>query len=199
MDNDQHSPLPTNRPNFDPIAALTWTAVSSLAAAAITYTAVQTPGRVRLLGLFFIAVGVAIGLLVSQLGRMLQVTLNRSWFAVLASMLTIAALVGITIQSFQREQQARKISDQEKMAQQVLARMNSVGDSPKAIPPTSLSSQFHDYLAGRVRQLGRWPAPWPEVWWIIELAASIATAAYCSQRFRNSADASLAHPSGDPQ
>ena len=162
---------------------LSWLAATGLALVAMSIVAAQAPARVRLLALFPIVVGGAMGAASGMFAKSMRVGVTaRSVVAV--GGLALVALAASTWQTFRLDAASRSVSPREQqMALNLMQQMErDSGGEFTAAPVASATDEFRQYLARRVRQLGAWSSPWPELFWAIELLAGGAAAMWGLRR-----------------
>jgi hypothetical protein len=173
-------PTPSNAPAARPVGIGTLSmfgAAAVIVAAGLSILAAQCPARFRLLGLFSLGWGLLYGRLLSQLARQFEFSVNRSAVPIIG-LLAVGGLAGVTWQTFQRDASpvANKFENPlaAAMAAQVLQSPETVPDEVKqAFRSERMESEkptFREHLSRRVRKLGDWPSPWPEIFWGAELA-----------------------------
>ncbi len=159
-----------------------WSARTALVVLAVSIAAAQAPPRVRLLGLFSVGVGWAMGAAAALFTRPHPNRIARRWLLAM-SLMAFAGLAGSTWMAFRVEAAElarleavwRPKSSEQQLAASMAQRMN--GEISAAQPGFKLE-EFRWYLTRRVRQLGKWPSPWPELFWSLELLAGAAAAAW---------------------
>lgn len=179
------TPLPsTTASRAEGIGSLIlFVAAALIVGAGLSILAAQCPPRVRLLGLFSVGWGAIYGCLLSQLARRIRCSLNSPALVIIA-LLTLGGLAGVTWQSFRLETPPvtnnRTHPLAAAMASQIRQSPENVPDEVKQAFQTEAAGPqapgFHDYLARRVRMLGIWPNPWPEVFWGAELVLGTSAA-----------------------
>ena len=109
--------------------------------------------------------------------------MNRSALVIIA-ILAAGGLAGVTWQTYRRDTPP----ETDKLANPLAAAVAAqIRQSPENVPDevkqafsnesaVSQTPTIRDYLAHRVRMLGDWPSPWPEVFWGAELALGASAA-----------------------
>ena len=170
----------------DSVSWLSWLTRTALVVLALSIAAAQAPARVRLLGLFSVGVGCAMGAATAFLTRPHPRRIAGQWLLAM-SVMASAGLAGSTWMAFRVEAAElarleaawRPKSSEQQFAENLVGKMSQ--ESKGAIPAAQSGFTFEEfrwYLARRVRQLGPWPSPWPEVFWCAELLAGGAAAAW---------------------
>ncbi len=172
---------PTGSSPIGPL--LSWLVAVVLVLSAIGIVAAQAPARVRLLVLFPILVGGAMGAASGVFARSMRVGVTSHTVLTVGG-LALMALAGSTWQTFRLDAASRAVSPREQqMALNLMQQMErDSGGEFTATPVASATDQFRQYLARRVRQLGAWSSPWPELFWAIELLAGGAAAMWGLRR-----------------
>ncbi len=160
---------------------LSWLARTVLVVLALSIAAAQAPPRVRLLGLFSVAVGGAMGVAAAFFTRPHPNRIVRRWLLAM-SLMAFAGLAGSTWMAFRVEAAElarleavwRPKSPEQQLAEKMADRINRESNAQAGV----MLEEFRWYLTRRVRQLGAWPSPWPEVFWCAELLAGSAAAAW---------------------
>ena len=160
----------TGSPPFGPL--LSWLVAVVLVLSAIGIVAAHVPTRVKLLGLFSVAVGWVMGAASSAFAKAMRLSVTPQ-IVLAVGVLTLVALAASAQQAFLLDAASRAVSPREQqMALNLMRQMEQdSGGEITAAPVGSATDQFRQYLARRVRQLGAWPSPWPELFWVIELLA----------------------------
>ena len=161
----------------DGVPWLSWLARTTLVALALSIAAAQAPTRVKLLGLFVVGVGGAMGAASAFFTRPHPTRISWRWLLAM-SLMAGGGLAGSTWLAFRSEAASLAKSPQQQMAATMMKQMerDSGGEIPSA-PSVSAVNEFRWYLARRVRQLGKWSSPWPELFWCLELLAGSVAAA----------------------
>ena len=170
-----------------------WLAAGAVFLTAWTLVCAHAPSRIKLIGLFALAYGLLAGLVLKHLARLAG--LRPSWqLPALTFVLVAAGQVGLALEShrlYAAEVQRNIESDKSRAA---LALMLQTSEPPADPESRALfddmrqtlgapsQTRFADYLQHRLSSLGNWPAPWPEVIWCLEIAASAAAAAWLASR-----------------
>ena len=165
---------PPSRPTEtaqDSIPWLSWLVRAVPVVLALSIAAAHATTRVKLLGLFCIAVGGAMGVAVAWFTKPHP---NRiTWQRLLAMFLMgFTGLAGSTWLAFRLDATSQPKSPQQQMAATMMKQMER-DSGGEIVPATSISAvdEFRSYLTRRVRQLGSWRRPWPELFWVSELLA----------------------------
>ena len=157
---------------------LSWLVRAALVVLAISIAAAHAPIRVKLLGLFSIGAGGAMGAASAFFTKPHPDRVPRRWLAILFLM-AFSGLAGSTWLAFRSEAASQAKSPQQQMAATMMKQMERDSNG-EIVPATSISAvdEFRWYLTRRVKQLGSWPSPWPELFWIAELLAGGVAAAW---------------------
>jgi hypothetical protein len=179
--NQQYSPAkqPTGTGSF-----VVWLVSCLLATVAVSFAAAYAPSRIRLIGLFPIAFGGLIGWLSLLLARRFEFDPHRKAAPVVP--LAIGGWVLVTLLSFQRDRAVVIHSPQDAIAARFIKEFeeqNKPTRGESTPTPTSLETQFRQYLARRLQQIGNWPSPWPECFLIAESLAAATVAGVIISRF----------------
>ena len=164
------SSSPTGSPPIGPL--LSWLAAVILILSAIGIVAAHVPTRVKLLGLFPVAVGWVMGAASGVFAKAMRLSVTPQ-IVLAVGVLTLVALAASAQQAFLLDAASRAVSPREQqMALNLMRQMErDSGGEVSAAPVASATNEFRQYLARRVRQLGAWSSPWPELFWAIELLA----------------------------
>ena len=151
---------------------LSWLAAVVLVLSAIGIVAAHVPTRVKLLGLFPVAVGWVIGAASGAFAKAMRLSVTPQ-IVLAVGVLTLVALAASAQQAFLLDAASRAVSpQQQQMTLNLMRQMErDSGGEVNAAPVASATDEFRQYLARRVRQLGAWSSPWPELFWAIELLA----------------------------
>ena len=185
------SSSPTGSPPIGPL--LSWLAAVILILSAIGIVAAHVPTRVKLLGLFPVAVGWVIGAASGVFAKAMRLSVTPQ-IVLAVGVLTLVALAASAQQAFLLDAASRAVSPREQqMALNLMRQMErDSGGEVSAAPVASATDEFRQYLARRVRQLGAWSSPWPELFWAIELLAGGAAAMWGLRRGVRSSEEQLA-------
>ncbi len=155
---------------------LNWLARAALVVLTLSIAAAQAPARVKLLGLFWIGVGGAMGVVIALITRPHPIRIPRRWRVAVCAM-TFCGMIGSTWLAFRSESDLQAKSPQQQMAATMMKQMERDSDGTvTSVPAVSMVSEFDRYLTRRVRQLGAWSSPWPAWFWIGELIAGAVAA-----------------------
>lgn len=157
---------------------LSWLARTAVVVLAISIAAAHAPARVKLLGLFSIAVGGGMGATAAFFTKPHPKRVFLKWFMTV-SVMAFIGLAGSTWWAFRLDTASQPKSPQQQMAATMMKQMerDSGGEIPPA-PSLSEADEFRWYLARRVKQLGTWRTPWPELFWLGELLVGGTAAAW---------------------
>ena len=171
---------PLSRPTEtaqDGVPWLSWLARAALVVLALSIAAAQAPTRVKLLGLFAVAVGGAMGAASAFFTKPHPNRVSLRWLLAMALM-ALCGLAGSTWLAFRSDAALLAKTPQQQMAATMMKQMErDSGGEIDSAPTTSVVNEFRWYLARRARQLGTWPSPFPELFWCAELLAGGAAAA----------------------
>ncbi|MBM4076933.1 MAG: hypothetical protein FJ267_14990 [Planctomycetes bacterium] len=167
--------------------------VSLVIVGVISIAASHAPARIKLLGLFPLVVGLVIGFGIGTLisYRDGKHQLTRTMFV---TILSFVGLVSSTWLTFQREAKSTAKSQQSVLAESLIKQMEKDSGNSLAMDSNSATqprSDFSRYLAARIKQIGNWSSPWPEMIWILELICGTIGAIvglYFSRQFRPTLD-----------
>ena len=182
------STTPLNDPSRAGNSSLSvWLVTSVAAIAALALAAAHAPPRIRLIGLFSIAFALLVGWLLGRLAERLDAHPSRGLIGTIAVFLSIAGLIGATWEAFRLELSRRPKSPNDAIAERLIEQMKT----QTKLPPFENREQsallaFRRYLSGRIRQLGEWSSPWPEVFWISELVTAAAASYWMATGRRRS-------------
>jgi hypothetical protein len=154
----------------------TWLAASLLATGAISLAAAHAPPRIRLIGLFPIGFGLLVGWLLVRLASQFETFPSRRVLVTAAALLALGGWIGTTWETFRIDETLSVKSPQDELAARMMREFDqqTKGAGPEQSRPSTVAS-FRTYLSRRIRQLGDWPSPWPECFWLAEsVAAAVA-------------------------
>ncbi len=156
-----------------------WLGSAVLVLVAISIAAAQAPARLRLLVLFPIVVGWAMGAATGMFAKAMRVSVSSRVVSMVGAF-AFVALAASTWQAFRLDAASRATSPREQQIALNLVRQmeRDSGGEIAVTPPASATDEFREYLARRVRQLGVWSSPWPELFWFVELFAGGLAAAW---------------------
>ncbi len=164
---------------------LSWTAVSALALAGMMLAAVSLPARLKLIGLFSLALGLTAGWVVGKIAHWRRIHHPRRLFPA-ATLLIAAALAGMTAESFRQWQISRDAELQAELRKSVGMRLLG----PDLIDDfVQDQGTFEDYLAHRYSALVdlsrlSFPSSTRHFWWLlgIEIVAGSLAGGVISSR-----------------
>jgi hypothetical protein len=164
-----------------------WIVACVVATTALSLVAAHAPARVRLIGLFSLAFGLLVGWFVAWLAVKLDAKSSRPVICVAAAIFTLGGLIGCTWETFRLEELRRPRSANEELGLRLIEqmKMQNTGDQNEHFD-LSTTTAFRKYLTLRIRQIGNWPRPWAEVFWISELIAGTFASVWFSNRIVNS-------------
>lgn len=178
-----------NPPGSSP---LIWLAGGLIGTVAISLVAAHAPPRIRLIGLFSIVFGLAIGWSLSRLAEKLECRISQTDMGVVVVILSVAGLIGCTWETWRLEEVRKPKSGNDAIVARMIEQMKlqtsigqarSVPNQLEMVPPPSSSlTEFRRYLARRIRQLGEWSSPWPEAFWLLEICAGAAASVWIAIR-----------------
>ena len=175
---------------------LAWLVASLFATVVISLAAAHAPPRVRLIGLFPIASGLLTGWLLAWLSRQFEVAPSRRVSAMVGVLLALGGWIGTTWETYRLDELLLTKSPNDELAARMMQEFDqqSKGADVAASRP-SVASPFRAYLSRRIRQLGTWPRPWPECFWLLECAAaSLSGGMIASGAFQPANKAKTAQP-----
>ncbi len=198
MDDVPSTSAPQSMPGRTPSSPWIWLMASLVATTAVSLAAAHAPPRVRLIGLFSIAFGLLVGWMVVRLADLSDVCPSRQIVSIAAAILALGGLVGNTWETSRLDQLRTGDPAKERMAEQLIEQMKTQPVTGNPIPyDLSKLSAFRWHLSRRIRQLGRWPSPWPEYFWLAELLTASAASVWFSNRlWRKHANEPSLNPSG---
>jgi hypothetical protein len=181
---------PASKPEVTP--AWQFFAAAVGVALAIGLISAQAPPRIRLLGLFAIALGLLTSWLLLEMARRMNTrigTLQIAWIG----LVTIVGLVTSLLATVAMQPPPPPPRDLHPVEAVVVAQMRKAAEDAGLEPPASLTApdakfevltvpklSFFDrvliYLDRRVAMLGQWPNPWPELFWLGEVLAGTSAA-----------------------
>ena len=161
---------------------LAWLAVCLVATSVLTIAAAHAPPRVRLIGLFSIGFGAIIGWLTVVLTGPLEVLVSTSTAGVVAGLLTLGGLIGCTMEIARLDDVQKSSANQEELAMRMLEQMNATSQGGSPPKPATERSSIQKHLNRRLRQLGQWKSPWPEIFWCSELVLAASVSAWVARR-----------------
>lgn len=179
---------PTKRPVARPATGLL---ICTLGAGVLTAFAALAPAGMRKLVLFSMGYGLCFGGIVLWSAR--EFRLPRIWCVAVTPLLIVAGLMAIAIQGH-RQLRAEKAAAagaaaaEQKMAQSILdaaAKHDPALAAQLGRQRPDHHTSFIDYLALRVRPLGEWAAPWPVVFWSVEVLLAAAAGTLLVVRVRS--------------
>lgn len=152
---------------------LLWLLAGALAAGVLSTTASQVPPEFRKLVLLYAIFGAACGFVLAWLAKELHP--RAGWFrfatAAILTMAGAAALGWLSYRQFHKIRHTHEGAASLKMIRGVLEATNDPKDMENFEEHRRLYDPlFSDYLAYRVSDLGKWPAPLPTLFWISEIA-----------------------------
>lgn len=167
-----------NDASRDRVSWLSWLARAALVVLALSIAAAQAPTRVKLLGLFSVGVGCTMGAASAFFTQPHPAQAPRRRLLAMF-LLAFTGLAGSTWLAFRLDAASQPKSPQQQMAATMMKQMER-DSGGEIVPATSISAvdEFRRYLTRRVRQLGSWSSPWPELFWVGELLAGGAAAAW---------------------
>ncbi|MEK6261440.1 MAG: hypothetical protein AABP62_22810 [Planctomycetota bacterium] len=172
------SPHSTTDASRGGVLWLSWLARTALVVLALSIASAQAPARVKLLGLFSVVVGGAMGAASAFFTRPPPNRVCWQWLWAM-SLMAAGGLAGSTWLAFRLDAASQPKSPQQQMAASMMKQMErDSGGELVSAPTVSTVNEFRWYLARRVRQLGAWSSPWPELFWCVELLAGGAAAAW---------------------
>jgi hypothetical protein len=181
MDATPNSSFAPRRSADSPMLA--WLLACVVLVTGLSLAAAHAPPRIRLIGLFAVAFGLLTGWGVVLLAGRLQCHPAHPVAVMVAALLSIVGLIGATWETARVEEARRSKSGQDVLAARLMeevAARTSGGATEVSGGPAWIA--FRRHLSRRVRQLGLWPSPWPEVLWVAELLAAAAASVWMSNR-----------------
>jgi hypothetical protein len=166
--------VPTDR-----VFGLNWLACTSLVVLVISISSAHLPHRMKLLGLFPIAVGLIMGTAGSFFSRRYFFR-APSWITSGMFLMALSGLIGSTVLTYRLETSTlANPSQQHQLAVAMMRQMerDSAGEIVTPAPAISVKG-FRSYLAHRLTQLGSLSSPWSELLWSVEIFAGSTAAAW---------------------
>ena len=159
---------------------LIWTLTSLVVGTALALALAYAPVPMRRLGLTYAVYGIAGGLLIGRLARELHVRKSVLLPVVGVASLTIGGtqLAWASYQQLRSARDAELASHPEQLA--ILAMMEKIGESDPKIASdyqqrkSEMQTTFGEYLHFRYTPLGDFQAPWPALFWGLELSLAAA-------------------------
>jgi hypothetical protein len=156
---------------------------------ALALAATHSPPRIRLIGLFSVAFGLAVGWLLARLVDQLESPASRRAIGVASAVFTLCGLIGSTwetsrLNEIQETKRVNEVLEARLLEQTLKMAGDREGNiSLPSLPKASMSlTVFRGHLARRIRPLGEWSSPWPEAFWCLELIVAAAASAWISTR-----------------
>ena len=160
-----------------------WLIASTLATMLLAFAAAYAPARIRLIGLFLLAFGLLIGWLVARLAVACDAAVSRRMTIVVAVFVAFAGAMVATWETARLEESRRTKSGNEGLAERLIRELEiQMPASKRSSPGIDALATFRQHLHHRVRQLGDWASPWPEVFWVTELIAAAIASGWASTR-----------------
>lgn len=170
-----------DRRSVQPI--LIWQIASVVATGAVAVAAANAPPRIRLIGLFPVAFGLLVGLIVTWLRNPFDARPGRLTTTIAAVVLALCGWIGATWESYRLDKAMFLASPQDRMAAQMMQEFEKQSGAPQGPTVNPLREMsFQEFLGRRLKQLGKWPSPWPECFWVGELLAAATLAGYLAGR-----------------
>ena len=164
-------------------SVIVWLIASFVVSIAVSFAAGHAPARIRLIGLFPIMFGSAIGWIVPWLARELNADPSRRLLSRTAFLLAFAGWITVTAETFRQEELRRvKLPSNGLAAQMMKDFERQVKGTDLEIPRPTLLTSFRTHLSRRIQQIGDWTSPWPECFVIGELIAASIAAVLISRR-----------------
>ena len=153
--------------------------MSAVGVTLLTLAAVHAPGRIKLLGLYALAIGLVAGFGMGSLSRMLNIGAAAP-IVLITFLLIVAAQTGMAVESHRlwaaKAWEAFEATPQGRLAKSTTADPRAPADFKaglqELIDRQRESLRFGDYLAHRISPLGEWREPWPLVFWLGESIVS---------------------------
>lgn len=162
-------------------------------AAGLGLLAAHAPARVRLLGLFSLGFGLLTGWLVAGLAARLHLRIGRVQLVIIA-LVTLVGLITSVCRTVMLQPVNPK-AEAHPVAEMVEAQLRTPGQIDLPAPqapllagptlqatPRPFADRLQTYLSRRVEMLGRWSAPWPELFWVLELVLGTTGAVWVASR-----------------
>lgn len=170
-----------DRRSVQPI--LIWLIASVVSTGAVAVAAANAPPRIRLIGLFPVAFGLLVGWIVTWLRNPFDARPGRLTTTIAAVVLALCGWIGAIWESYRLDKAMFLASPQDRMAAQMMQEFEKQSGAPQGPTVNPLREMsFPEFLARRLKQLGNWPSPWPECFWVGELLATATLAGYLAGR-----------------
>jgi len=188
------APTPDSSVNSNPEFTPAWQFFAAAVGIAffIGLISAQAPPRIRLLGLFAIALGLLTSWLLLEIARRMNTRIGALQIAWIG-LVTMGELVTSLLATVAMQPPPPPPRDLHPVEAVVVAQMRKAAEEAGLEPPPSISApdakfevltvpklSFFDrvliYLDRRVAMLGQWPNPWPELFWLGEVLAGTAAA-----------------------
>jgi hypothetical protein len=170
--------------------------------AALSAIAAHLPPRVRLLGLFAIAVGLAGGAALGGTARLSSASLAKGSLIV-AALLLFASQVAVSLETWRigRAPLLKQFQQDTELIEAIRQQREFLGQAADRFTPSENPLQqairdsdrrrqeestkavgFPRFLEARVSALGDWPPPWPLVYWLTEMSLSTLAGVWLASR-----------------
>jgi len=179
-----------------------WLVIGLVGVTVLTLAGAHAPGRIKLIGLFAVVYGLAVGWGLGQLAKLRRVPIGKGvgW---LSLALIAAGQIGMAFQSYQLhvvqirrdDQPDSKLIGLERFLQrqnvpedpEERARLEEIKqDIQRAAQSREQKlaelTSFSTYLRNRLAALGTWWSPWPAVFWAVEVLLSSMAGAWVAYR-----------------
>lgn len=160
---------------------LSWLAVCFIATTAMSLASAHAPPRVRLIGMFSVAFGLLAGWLIVRLALLIEFKPSPRLASVVAGLMSCLGLIGGAWETWRLEVARQGDLAKERVAERLIEQSKTSPGASGTIPiDSSPLAGFRWYISRRTRQLGRWPSPWPELFWLVELLLGTAASVLSS-------------------
>lgn len=183
VDSDRSIAPSSDRASGGGSSFVVWVLASCFSVAVLAVGAAHAPARVRLIGLFSVGFGLIVGWPTVRLAQIFEVQPVPRSAVVLASLLAITGFAVSTWQTFKLDEQTQKKTKEEELAASLMRefdRQQGVTTVDEAQLPSP--KRFQRYLSRRVKQLGEWLSPWPELFWSTEVLLAGVAAGWLTYR-----------------
>ena len=164
---------PAHDPRRSVMHTLQWVGVCVIGVTAVTLLAAHAPARIRLLGLFAVAVGALCGWGMARGAEWLRVTMSPGRSAILAGVVIATAQVGLTLESWRLFTAAKHHEYLEAPKKEIPGFLVEAAMKERRLI-FERETRFPTYLEHRVKNLGVSSSPWPLLLWIGEMILGTA-------------------------
>ena len=164
-------------------SSIIWVTACCLSSGVLAMLAAHAPARVRLIGLFAVGFGLIVGWMAVRLAQVFEARPTRPTMFSLAASFALVGFVAMTWQTFRLDELTQIKTKEEELAARLMREFDrQQGIVTPDLTRSSSLQRFRGYLTRRVSQLGRWPSPWPELFWWGECVSASVAAGWFAQR-----------------